>query len=199
MPEATIPPVAVVVMHNVSDYDKWKAAFDAHAGARKQASILGHHIDRGADDPNQLSVYLPATDGDALKAFLSSDALKAAMKGAGVEGPPTITLMTPIVDHTVKDRELADVIVRHEVADFDAWKKAFDDHFDARAKAGILGYAVNRAADSLNTVIVYLQAESNDALKAFTSSPDLKQAMQAADVQGPPSFTFVQSADWGRY
>ncbi len=76
---------------------------------------------------------------------------------------------------------------------------SIDEHDAARKQAGIIGYAVNRRADKPNTVVVYLQAESLDQLKAFASSPDLKAAMQKAGVVGAPQINFVQGQDWAVY
>jgi len=166
---------AVLVTHAVESYETWKRAFDGHAGARHGAGIVATHINRRADNPNLVSVYLAATDAAKLDAFLSSADLKETMKGAGVKGPPQVAKITPVEDLTVKDRPLPAAIVRHEVSDYAAWKRSFDGHADARARAGIVGHAVNVSAEHPNVVVAYLQAESPDALRAFASSPDLKE------------------------
>lgn len=44
------------------------------------------------------------------------------MLNAGVKGPPRIAKVTPVEDSTRKEA-LAGVIVRHEVADYAAWKR----------------------------------------------------------------------------
>ena len=118
------------------------------------------------------------------------------MKGAGVKGPPQLVRITPVEDRTVKDRPLPGAIVRHEVSDYAAWKRGFDGHAIARARAGILGHAVNVSAERPNVVVVYLQAESLDALRAFASAPDLKEVMKAAGVVGAPDVPFVNGDAW---
>lgn len=193
---AEIPSVAAVVTHEVADYAAWKQLFDADAPRRRAAGIIAAHINRHADNPNLLSVYLGARDAGKLGAFLHDDELKAVMAKAGVKGPPHIALVTPVEDLTVKDRRLAGVIVKHEVADYGAWKKAFDAHAATRAKAGIVGHAINRGVDNPNVVVAYMQAESPDALHAFAASADLKQTMQNAGVKGAPELIFAQGQDW---
>lgn len=190
-PATSAPAIAAVVTHDVEDFDRWRKAFDAHAAARRDAGIVATHVNRHADEPNRLSVYLAGSDAAKLQAFLTSTDLAATMRGAGVKGPPHVALVTPAEDMTVKDRSLPAVIIQHEVKDYAAWKVAFDRHGEARAEAGIIGHAVNRSVASPNVVVVYLQAESADALRAFTSSPDLKETMQAAGVVGAPSKSFV--------
>jgi hypothetical protein len=187
---------AVLVTHAVEHYETWKRAFDGHAAARRNAGIVATHINRSADDPNLLGIYLAATDAAKLDAFLSSTDLKETMKDAGVKGPPQLAKITPVEDLTVKDRSLPAVIVRHEVSDYAAWKRGFDGHAEARARAGIVGHAVNVSAENPNLVVAYLQAESLDALRAFTSSPDLKEVMKAAGVVGAPSISFMNGGVW---
>lgn len=188
--------VAVIVTHAVESYETWKRAFDGHAAARSNAGIVAAHINRSAENPELLSVYLAATDAAKLEAFLSSADLQATMKGAGVKGPPQFTKITPVEDLTVKDRALPAAIIRHEVADYASWKRGFDGHASARARAGIIGHAVNTSAQSPNVVVVYLQAESLDALRAFTAMPELKDVMKAAGVVGAPDISFVHGQAW---
>lgn len=188
--------VAVLVSHAVESYETWKRAFDGHAAARRNAGVVATHINRSADNANLISVYLAATDAAKLDAFLSSADLKETMKGAGVVGAPQIAKITPMEDLTVKDRSLPAAIVRHEVSDYPAWKRAFDGHAEARARAGIIGHAVNVSAENSKLVIVYLQAESHDALRAFASAPEVKDVMKAAGVVGAPEISFVNGGGW---
>jgi hypothetical protein len=194
---STLPSAAAVITHEVGDYATWRTAFDGHADARKRAGILGTHVNRSADNPNLVSVYLAAGDFGALRAFLGNEDLKATMMRSGVKGPPTVVLITPVEDMTVKDRPLPGVIVSHHVTSFDAWKKAFDADAGSRAKAGIVGHAVNRSLEDPNLVVVYLQSTTLDQVRGFVGSPDLKDAMAKAGVEGAPRIAFVQGADWG--
>lgn len=199
-PDATpspAPAIAAIVTHEVTDYAAWKKVFDEHANTRIGAGIVGTHINRSAENPNLISIYLAASDAARLRAFLASEDLKATMQRAGVKGPPSIALVTPVENMTVKDRPLAGAIVKHRVADYDLWKKVFDAHAGARTQAGIVGHAVNRVVDDPNLVVVYVQATSVDQLRAFASSADLEHTMEKAGVQGPPQIAFVQGADWG--
>jgi quinol monooxygenase YgiN len=196
--ETTNTTAAAVITHKVKDYGAWKAGFDAHASARKQAGLVGHHINRGCDDPNTVSIYLAARTQDALRAFADSPSLKQAMTSSGVVTDPVVVPLSPQDDRAVR-KPTAAVLVVQDVADYAAWKLAFDQHDGARKQAGIIGYAVNRRADKPNTVVIYLQGESQDRLKAFVSSADLKSTMQRAGVVGAPQITFVEGQDWASY
>jgi quinol monooxygenase YgiN len=194
-----IPPVALLISHRVADYDAWKQAFDDHKSARVDASCLGHHINRDADDPNMVYVYCPAADVDKAKALVDSPEMAEAMKNAGVEGPPTITLMTPKHSDFIADQKLPGMIVIHAVEDYDAWRAAYDDFDDIRKQHGIAGHAVNQELGKPNQVLVYHQANDMASLRAFIDSTELKEGMERAGVAGPPDIRFVEVSDFAEY
>jgi hypothetical protein len=196
VPSTELPAIAAVISHEVNNYDAWKRVYDAHADARRGAGIFTTHVNCAVDDPNLVSLYIGARNAKDLKRFISSVDLKETMQRGGVAAPPQIILVTPVEDYTVKDRRLPAAIVRHAVADFGAWKKAFDEHARVRTAAGIVGHAVNRGIDNPNLVVVYLQAESLEELRQFTASADLKDALKRAGVEGSPAITFVRGQDW---
>ena len=191
-----LPAAAVVINHDVDDYAAWKRAFDRHAAARRDAGIVAAHVNQDAENPNRLSVYLAAADRVRLAAFTGDIALMASMRDAGVTGPPHIIDLTPEEDLTDKDRPLAGLIIRHEVRDYAAWKTAFDRHGEARARAGVIGHAVSRTVRNPNMVVIYLQAESLAALRAFAATPDLPAVMASAGVAGAPDLSFVHGGVW---
>ena len=172
-----VPPVAILIAHRVSDYTVWKKAFDAHQTARQEAGCLGHHINRGADDPGMVYIYSPATDAGKLRAFVGNPDLARVMKEAGVQGPPTITLMTPMSADFIPDRKLPGIIVSQDVRDYDAWRAVYDGLDGYRKQNGIVGHAVNQELGTPNRVIVYHQAEEQGTLRAFVASTELKAAI----------------------
>lgn len=194
-----LPAAAVVITHEVADWGRWKPRFDADAGARKAAGILGHHVNRGQDNANALSVYLPVSDVNKAKAFATSPTLQRFMTEAGVVGAPVATWLTPVEENLVWDRELPAVMVSHTVEDFDKWYAGYQAAAAIRRAGGIIGHAVNRSLENPNLVVVYHQAESFGALKAFTQGPDLKAAMQKAGVTSAPTFNYVTGGWAGRY
>ena len=195
----SIPPLAVLIAHRVANYDAWKTAFDKHLSARKEATCLGHHINRGADDPNMVYVYCPVTDAGHLKTFLDNPDLGDVMKDAGVEGEATIKLMKPMSADFIPDQKLAGIIVSHGVKDYDAWRTVYDGLDDHRKQSGIVGHAVNQDLGDPNQVTVYHQAKEIDSLRTFVDSPKLKEAMQRGGVTGTPEISFVQVSDFADY
>lgn len=190
------PGAAVVILHEVADYKTWRPVFDEDATNRKRHNITQAHVNQSVDNPNLVAVYLAADKAASIQEFAADPALKATMEKGGVKSEPTVVAMTPTEDHTIKDRPLAGAIIRFKVTSYDTWKQAFDGNAGDRAKAGIVGHAVNRVAADPDTLVVYLQAESVESLRAFTSSPELRATQQRAGVQGPPQITFWQGGPW---
>jgi hypothetical protein len=81
--------------------------------------------------------------------------------------------------------------VRHDVADYAAWRQVYDAFDNERRGLGVKGQAVYRSVDDANDVTVWHDFATVEAAKAFAASPNLKGAMQKAGVKGPPQIWFV--------
>jgi heme-degrading monooxygenase HmoA len=83
--------VYIQVQHTVEDFQRWKAAFDENASARKAGGGTGKNdILRDAENPNQLVVLLEWDELGKARQFAQSQELREAMQNAGVVGPPTV-------------------------------------------------------------------------------------------------------------
>jgi hypothetical protein len=85
--------------------------------------------------------------------------------------------------------------VRHDVADYAAWRKVYDGFDAERTGLGVTAQAVYRSLDNPNDVTVSHDFKTSEAAKAFASSPNLKNAMQNAGVKGQPQVWFVIPTD----
>jgi hypothetical protein len=72
----------VLVRHKVSDFSKWKPAYDAHLPARQKAGLKEEHLLRNTDDPNEVVLLFEAKDIQKAKEFASSADLREAMQSA---------------------------------------------------------------------------------------------------------------------
>ena len=194
-----IPPVAALITHQVTDFSVWFAKFEAHQAARAGAGILGHHLNRGADDDRTVALYLPASDAGRLVSFLADDELRSAMRAAGVTGTPSIKIITPRSVDLDMSRACAGMIVSHQVESYDKWRAVYDGFDAGRKELGITGHAVNQVADDPKTVIVYHQAESIDTLRAFMSQAALKSAMAEAGVTSLPDVSYWNASPVAAY
>ena len=86
---------------------------------------------------------------------------------------------------------MAHMLIRHKVADFDKWKPAYEDHRSAREAAGLKDLNLWRNESDPSEVILLFEASDVAKAKEFANSPDLKEKMQAAGVQGSPDIVFL--------
>jgi hypothetical protein len=84
--------VTVIVSLKVADFDDWKAAFDAHASARKKAGIDAKAYQNIDDLDNPIAIGT-APSKEAFVAFFSSPEMQEIQKKSGVLGPPEITFV----------------------------------------------------------------------------------------------------------
>jgi quinol monooxygenase YgiN len=89
---------------------------------------------------------------------------------------------------------MATMIVKHRVANFEAWKSVFDAMKEVRAQHGWLSTRVLRDATDPNLVTIINHARDLDGIKRYGASPELRTAMAKAGVQGPPEIAFCDDA-----
>jgi ABC-type sugar transport system substrate-binding protein len=89
--------------------------------------------------------------------------------------------------------QAADVrlFVRHEVADYGTWRKAYDGFATMQKKMGVIYKAVYQSVDDPNDVTIIHDFHSLDKAKAFAASPDLKAAMEKSGVKGAPQIWYT--------
>ena len=78
------------------------------------------------------------------------------------------------------------VILTHEVKDFFAWKKVYEEREPLRTKSGIKMTGVYTSVDNPNQVTLTGECASAELVYRFMSQPELKAAMQAAGVVSAP-------------
>jgi heme-degrading monooxygenase HmoA len=87
---------------------------------------------------------------------------------------------------------MALLLILHRVADYDAWRQVYDSVSAMQNSGGVTSESVHRMADDPNNVLVLHYFDSVEAARAFTTLPELKEAMQRAEVQGEPRFEFYE-------
>jgi hypothetical protein len=86
------------------------------------------------------------------------------------------------------------LFVRHQVADYDPWRAAYDDFDKERRSMGVVGDAVYRSVSDGNDVTIYHDFQTVDAAQAFAGSARLREVMSKAGVSGQPEVWFVEEA-----
>jgi len=83
------------------------------------------------------------------------------------------------------------MFARHEVADYGAWRKAFDSFAPMQKKMGVIYKAVYQSTDDPNDLTVIHDFHSLEQAKAFAASPELKAAMEKSGVKGAPQIWYT--------
>jgi heme-degrading monooxygenase HmoA len=73
-------------------------------------------------------------------------------------------------------------LVRHVVADFDAWKTVYDGFAPIQTEKGVQAHQVLRSIENPNDVTVSHTFDSREAATDFFAAPELKAAMSEAGV-----------------
>jgi hypothetical protein len=93
----------------------------------------------------------------------------------------------------------AALIVRHRVANFEAWKKVFDSMVELRREHGWKSAIVYRDGADPNMVTIVNRVKDLDGAKRYGGSPELRAGMEKAGVQGPPEVFFVEEVEERSY
>jgi hypothetical protein len=84
------------------------------------------------------------------------------------------------------------MFVRHDVADYDAWRKVYDDFADEQQARGVRAEAVYRSVEDPNDVTVWHDFDDVESARAFMSSDLLRETMASAGVQGQPQIWLTE-------
>ena len=85
--------VRLCVRHPVADYTAWRKVYDEFDLQRRPMGVTGHAVYQALDDPNDVTVWHDFATREQAEAFKASEALRSAMRKAGVQGAPTIWIV----------------------------------------------------------------------------------------------------------
>lgn len=77
------------------------------------------------------------------------------------------------------------VLIIHEVADYAAWKKIFDEAADIRKQAGEISYQLLNYPHDANNIVHFSKWTSLDNARQFFESPALIDIRKKAGVKSP--------------
>ncbi len=82
----------ILIIHEVADYQIWKAVFDRAATLRKQSGERSYQVLKYTGEPNKLVHFSEWISIDAARAFFESVELVKIREQAGVKAPEFIYL-----------------------------------------------------------------------------------------------------------
>ena len=80
---------------------------------------------------------------------------------------------------------------RHDVADYAAWKKGYDDFAHYQKTHGVIHESVYQSTDNSNDITVIHDFNNIAEAKAFAASEDLKVSMSKLGVKGTPQIWYT--------
>ncbi len=89
---------------------------------------------------------------------------------------------------------MATLFVRHQVADYAAWRRVYNALGPTQKALGVTAEAVYRAADDANDLTVTHEFATLEAAQAFVGSAELQTAMHESGVVGAPTIWFADRA-----
>jgi hypothetical protein len=180
----------LIIQHKVANFATWKKLYDAHDSIRLLHGLHNYVLGRGINDSNMIVIFLKMEDTLRAKALIHSTDLKDRMQKAGVLGAPTFMYLEVIFNDSSFIDQTARIMVTHKVKECTAWKKIYDGQKPERMKAGLIDRGIGYGLDDKNLVGIVFAVTDFKKASAYGNSPDLKNKMMEAGVEGPPTFFY---------
>jgi hypothetical protein len=94
---------------------------------------------------------------------------------------------------------MASMFIRHRVADYAQWKRAFHEHEATRREYGFTAHSLHRDGQDANVIIIAFRVADLDRATEFARSLSLREAMEQAGVQGAPEIWFAEDIEEKQY
>jgi len=83
------------------------------------------------------------------------------------------------------------VLMHHEVADYQSWRAVFDSALDFRQRGGERSYRVFRTAGNPNDLTLLFEWEDLGKAQGYMNSEELHNKMTQAGVVGTPEIHYL--------
>ena len=78
----------LIVQHAVKNFDDWKKVFDGHIGSRERTGVVDLFVSHPVGDSTDVHMMFGIANPEEAMGYMTSDALRIAMKLSGVVGEP---------------------------------------------------------------------------------------------------------------
>lgn len=90
------------------------------------------------------------------------------------------------------------ILMRQQVADFNNWKRAFDEFVEYRRIGGEITYQIFHPNDQPNELILLFQWESIDSAREFLDSNSVKLNRMQSGVSKQVEIQFLEMIEKGK-
>ena len=189
-PTPAVKPSNVMVMQfKVADFAKWHSMFEApnRDSIRRSYGLTNYVAGQGLDDPKRVIVLLKMEDANRAKELAASQGMKDRMKEAGVTGTPTFNYLQVVMDDNSTIPQTNRLLMMEKVKDWDTWKKEFDNNKQLRTDGGLMDRLIGHDVNDNHQIAIIFAVTDMAKAKAFLQSPELKDKMEKAGVEGKPN------------
>lgn len=86
--DPSLYPERLIVQHAVKDFNQWKKVFDGHIGSRERTGVVDMFVSHPVGDSTDVHMMFGIANPEEAMGYMTSDALRIAMKLSGVIGEP---------------------------------------------------------------------------------------------------------------
>jgi hypothetical protein len=184
------PQNMMIVRHKVSNFQKWKMAYDGDDSARLASGVHSYVIGRGLQDTNMVLIAMKVDDTARAMAFAKAPALKATMQKAGIIGTPSMEFFTAVYQDTANIGTDLRSSAMFTVKDWNTWLNNFDSAKQERTNNGIAVRSYGHAANDNNKVRVVTALVDSAKAVAYFNSDGLKKRMQKSGATTVDRFLY---------
>lgn len=182
----TTPQPIMVARHRVTNFNRWKASYDAHDSMRQANGLHSYVIGRGIPDSNMVLVAVRADDITKAKAFSKDASLKQAMQRGGVTGTPTFHFINMTFQDTATINSDIRSMVLLNIKAWTPWKASFESGKQDRQQNGLVDRAYGHDVDDTTKAVVVVAVMDTAKARAYWNSDQLKQRRAQGGVIGNP-------------
>jgi hypothetical protein len=180
---------SIFAVHSVTDYAAFEHYFDRGASERTNAGVKGYLVSKL--DDGRVVVHFFADDLDTVRKALQSPELQQYVDS---KGAPEASLVWLTRDVLVRlpaappSGETYSLYLKVKVADFDAFRRAFEARYPVFAEQGVIAYGLHRGAEQDDIAIVHWVGSSREKLVALTKRKEFAElvALTTAPSEAKP-------------
>jgi len=181
---------AVALTHEVRDFRAWLVAYNNLSDPESRISIFSN-----PDNPNLITVFELTKGHLEARTALSTVEFRQTLEAEGVTTEPKISLFDIKFRATTPTEKSFRLGVSHEVADYELWKKIFDQDEPIRSKANLELRAISTNADNSLLVNIFFATDDIEKAKDVINSEELRKRMKEAGVISDPIFAVFRVPD----
>lgn len=182
----------LTVVHECTDFSRWKSAFDADAANRRNAGLADLILARLTDKPNVIALVLGVSDVAKARAMAASAALRETMQQAGIIGAPDVHFRSGEFSPIRSPNYLS---LNCRIRSIETFRKAYASDSNDRQNAGLTDRGLLLDMGDANDLLLLWAVEDVAKAKSFLSSPKLAEhQVKNAGVISEPLIRFWTAA-----